>query len=269
MEKMQTGLPADAAQTFIRDGYLRINHAFPRELADAGREILWRDTGCDPQDRSTWTRPVVRLGDYAQAPFAQAANTPLLRSAFDLLVGPGRWLPRGSLGTFPVRFPSPDDPGDAGWHLDMSFAGKDSDPSDFFSWRINLHSRGRALLMLFLFSDVGPQDAPTRIRVASHRIMARRLKDAGDEGLSLRELMVDGFDDTADCDTALAVGPAGTVYLCHPFTVHSAQPHHGTEPRFMAQPPLLPREPLELERKEGIHWPLEQAIREALLEGRA
>ena len=32
----------------------------------------------------------------------------------------------------------------------------------------------------------------------------------------------------------------GTVYLCHPFLVHAAQPHRGTEPRFMAQPPLLP-----------------------------
>ena len=33
---------------------------------------------------------VVRLGDYSQEPFAQAVNTPLLHSAFDLLVGPGR-----------------------------------------------------------------------------------------------------------------------------------------------------------------------------------
>jgi hypothetical protein len=30
------------------------------------------------------------------------------------------------------------------------------------------------------------------------------------------------------------------VYLCHPFIVHSAQPHRGKTPRFMAQPPLLP-----------------------------
>lgn len=269
METTLNGLPADAAQTFIRDGYLRIAQAFPPELAAAGREILWRDTGCDPRDRSTWTRPVVRLGNYAQPPFVQAANTPLLHSAFDMLVGPGRWLPCGSLGTFPVRFPSPDDPGDAGWHLDMSFAGKDSDPADFFSWRINLHSRGRALLMLFLFSDVGPGDAPTRIRIGSHRAMARRLKDAGDEGLSLRELMAGDFGDTAGCETAFATGPAGTVYLCHPFIVHAAQPHHGTAPRFMAQPPLQPRAALELERATGAHWPVEQAIREALREGRA
>ena len=40
--------------------------------------------------------------------------------------------------------------------------------ADFMSWRANIHSKGRALLMLFLFSDVSEQDAPTRIRVGSH-----------------------------------------------------------------------------------------------------
>lgn len=32
----------------------------------------------------------------------------------------------------------------------------------------------------------------------------------------------------------------GTVYLCDPFLVHSAQPRRGKQPRLMAQPPLLP-----------------------------
>ncbi len=80
---------------------MRIDDAFPRALADEGRAILWRDTGCDPNDPATWTKPVIRLGIYAQQPFAQAANTPVLRDAFDRLVGKGRWVPRNTLGTFP------------------------------------------------------------------------------------------------------------------------------------------------------------------------
>ncbi len=40
-----------------------------------------------------------------------------------------------------------------------------------------------------------------------------------------------------------ATGDAGTVYLCHPFLVHAAQPHHGERPRVLAQPPLLPADP--------------------------
>jgi hypothetical protein len=249
---------------FIYDGYVRIDSAFPRALADEGRSILWRDTGCDPDDPSTWTKPVIRLGDYPGGPFATAVNTPALHAAFDQLVGLGRWLPRGSLGTFPVRFPSSDDPGDTGWHIDVSFGSTDGDPSDFMSWRANVTSRGRALLMLFLFSDVGESDAPTRIRVGSHRDIARQLAPAGEAGLNLRALAADGFAGSAHRAEVLATGEAGTVYLCHPFLVHAGQPHRGTRPRFMAQPPLLPAEPLRLDRPNSETSLVEAAIRFAL-----
>jgi hypothetical protein len=43
--------------------------------------------------------------------------------------------------------------------------------------------------------------------------------------------------------------------------VHAAQPHHGATPRFMAQPPLYPREPLELHRSDGNYSLVEKAIR--------
>jgi hypothetical protein len=212
---------------------------------------------------------VIRLGMYGQEPFAQAANTPELHAAFDQLAGPGRWHPRGDLGTFPVRFPSPDDPGDAGWHIDTSFPSPDGDPHDFFNWRANVTSRGRALLMLFLFSDIGEDDAPTRIRIGSHLDMARRLAPFGEEGRSLRELADEGFDDTAGRPLAYATGDAGTVYLCHPFLVHAAQPHRGTRPRFLAQPPLPPAAPFVLDRADGAYSPVEQAIRMALEDRRS
>jgi hypothetical protein len=246
---------------FVRDGFVRIDDAFPRDLADSARAILWRDTGCDPDNPATWTKPVIRLGLYDQEPFARAANTPVLHRAFDQLVGKRRWHPRMNLGTFPVRFPSPDDPGDAGWHIDVSFG---TENPDFLSWRANITSKARALLMLFLFSDVGDADAPTRIRAGSHLDIARMLAPAGEEGLSLRELAANGFAETAERPEVLATGEAGTVYLCHPFLVHAAQPHRGTRPRFMAQPPLPPAEPFVLNRVDGAYSPVERAIRTAL-----
>jgi len=253
---------------FIHDGFVRIDRAFPRELADEGRAILWRDTGCDPDDRATWSRPVVRLGYYGQEPFRKAANTRLLHAAFDRLVGKGRWRPRPNLGSFPVRFPSPEDPGDAGWHVDVSFPGEDGDPNeqhDFSAWRANVTSRGRALLMLFLFSDVGELDAPTRIRVGSHLDMARFLEPAGEAGKS--HMVLDEM--AAHRPQAVATGEAGTVYLCHPFLVHAAQRHRGAAPRFLAQPPLGQAEPFRLEREDGDYSPVEIAIRQALREGRS
>ena len=247
-------LTDEQVQQFIQDGFIRLDNAFPRGVANAGREILWRETRCDPNNPATWTQPVIRLGGYADEPFQQAVNTPLLHAAFDQLVGIGRWEPRYSLGTFPVRFPHPDDPGDAGWHADASFAGDDG------SWRLNLHSKGRALLMLFLFSDVGEDDAPTRIRVGSHLDVPRLLEPAGEAGLSYLELGAQ-LDVTAHRPLALATGDAGTVYLCHPFLIHAAQIHRGTSPRFIAQPPLYPAEPIQLHRDDGNYSPVEIAIR--------
>ncbi len=41
----------------------------------------------------------------------------------------------------------------------------------------------------------------------------------------------------------------------------AAQPHHGSRPRFMAQPPLYPTEPFQLHRDDGSYCPVEIAIR--------
>src|SRR4051794_24508227 len=103
-------LSAAQIQQFIADGFVRIDHAFPRELAAEARAILWRDLGCDPGDPQTWTKPVIRLGMYNEPPFIAAANASTLHAAFNQLVGIGRWLPCTSVGTFPVRFPSLDEP---------------------------------------------------------------------------------------------------------------------------------------------------------------
>jgi hypothetical protein len=254
-------LSADQIERFIADGFVAVEDAFSRELAEAGRAILWRDVGDDP---AVWTRPVLRLGDYAQAPFAAAANTPALVQAYDQLVGPGCWFRRTSLGGFVVRFPSPADPGDTGWRIDASFALGGDDEGDFLSWRVNLASRGRALLLLFLYSDVGEADAPTRIRVGSHADIARRLQTAPKEGVSLRDLAAEGFAESAQRPEALATGPAGTVYLCHPFLVHAGQRHRGKTPKFMAQPPLFPATPWRLTRDEGPVYPVKEAILRAL-----
>jgi ectoine hydroxylase-related dioxygenase (phytanoyl-CoA dioxygenase family) len=162
-----------------------------------------------------------------------------------------------SLGTFPIRFPHPGDPGDAGWHADAGYVGEDG------SLRLNVTSRGRALLMLFLFSVVGVDDAPTRVRVGSHLDVPRLLEPAGDTGLTFLEL-AEKLDMTARRPVALAIGEPGDVYICHPFLVHAAQPHRGSAPRFMAQPPLYPAQPLKLHRENGSYSPVEIAIRRGL-----
>ncbi|BCW90123.1 hypothetical protein sos41_32910 [Alphaproteobacteria bacterium SO-S41] len=227
----------DRIERFIRDGFVKLENVFPEATAAACRAILWRETGCDPADPATWTQPVIRLGGHSEAPFRDAATAPVLEAAFDQLVGPGAWVKLGGLGTFPIRFPSMESAGDDGWHIDMSFGGT---ADDFLSWRANVASDGRALLLLVLLSEVGEDDAPTRLRVGSHVDIARRLAPVGEAGLSLRELAATGFAESAGRREVAATGAAGTVYLCHPFLVHAAQRHRGGRVKFMAQPPLFP-----------------------------
>ncbi|WP_077923177.1 phytanoyl-CoA dioxygenase family protein [Spirosoma sp. 209] len=248
-------------EQFIRDGFVRIDQAFTAETAQQARTILWADMQAEPDDPATWLEPVVRLGMYSQPPFQEAANTAVLHRAFDQLVGPDYWIPCRSMGSFPVRFPSATDPGDTGWHVDASFPG--ADPANYVEWRVNVRSTGRGLLMLFLFSDVGEHDAPTRIRVGSHQDVAQLLEPAGEQGLSFIEL-AEQLPRLPARDEVVATGKAGTVYLCHPFLAHAAQPHHGTAPRFLAQPPLLLRRELEPTVEKATYSPVEAAIRAAL-----
>jgi hypothetical protein len=265
MPGMARTLTDEEIDRFVEEGFVHLPGAFPRRVADAGRALLWRMTGLSPDDPAAWTRPVVRLDGSGAEPFRQAASTPRLHGAFDQLVGPGRWLPPRGIGTFPIRFPHPDDPGDTGWHLDASFLPEDAPPGA--GYRLNLRSRGRALLLLFLFSDVGPDDAPTRIKAGSHRDVPPFLAPAGEAGREMFELCAEmdraGRLDAPDRPVALATGRAGDVYLCHPFLIHAAQPHRGTEPRFLAQPPLVPAGPLDPDGPPGALSPVEAAIRGA------
>jgi Phytanoyl-CoA dioxygenase (PhyH) len=256
-ETAHNGLTSGQVQNFIDDGFVRIENAFSTGLAKQCREELWADIGLSPDEPQNWIQPVVRVGFKASLPFVKAANTPRLHRAYDQLAGSGRWLAPKGLGTFPIRFPSPQIPDDLGWHVDMSLG--DNNP-DFMEWRVNAKSRGRALLMLFLFSDVGPDDAPTKIRRGSHATIARELLPYGDAGATLRHLSADGYASTEACKLELATGAAGTVYLCHPLLVHAAQRHQGQRPRFMAQPPLLPNGELDIESSSS---PVQVAIRQA------
>ena len=250
-------LTTEQIDSFITNGFVKIENAFPTEIADECRAILWKATQCDPNNPATWTQPVIRIGELGHEPFKQAANTLLLHRAFDQLVGKGNWLPRMTLGSFPIRFPGNGPANDTGWHVDASFAGEDV--NNYFEWRINIRSKARGLLMLFLFSDVSEEDAPTIIKPGSHLEVAKILEPEGENGLSFMEL-AQRVNTMATSEEAAATGNAGTVYLCHPFIVHAAQNHHGTTPKFMAQPPLLTRNDFNFIKSDALLCPVEKAI---------
>jgi hypothetical protein len=239
-------------QDFVRNGFVRLDGAVPGEVALQCQDQLWQSTGYDRADPRTWSDTLVRLGGLGTEPFRLAATAPALHEAFDQLVGHGAWIPRTGLGTFPLRFPGPGPAKEAGWHLEASFAGSSGE------WRVNLRSRGRALLMLFLFSDIGVNDAPTRVRVGSHLDVPSLLRDHGDDGMEWMSLCQLAVPASQHRPVELVTGRLGDVYLCHPFLVHAAQAHRGSTPRFMAQPPLEPLGDVDLDTDTPS--PVAQAI---------
>ena len=213
---------------FGEDGVVAVRGAFSREAAAAAVEVLTRQLG--PVDDG----PVQRVLASVDPAVVATANTTRLTDAFDRVVGPGAWSPIRGMGSFVARFPSEADPGDAGWHCDGGFL------RDGGYW-LNARSEGRALLVLLLYTDVGPDDAPTRLRLGSHRVVAPILEPYGERGVDPFTFAAAAVPATDGCPVALATGSAGDAYLCHPFLVHAASwPHRGSGPRWIAQQALPP-----------------------------
>ncbi len=216
--------------TFERDGYVVLRGAVSAKVAEACRQAIWEGMGqrgirhCDP---ATWPA-VVELDSLDGGTFAEAGASPALAAACDALIGPQRWTaPIRPGAAVVVRFPS-QERANAGYHIEGSYDG----PGGYWA---NLRSRARGLLALFLFSDVGPDDAPTRLVCGSHLFVPPFLAPYGEAGtLTDAEL----WRPSVLCrPVAHATGLAGDIYLCHPFMVHTATwPHRGATPRMIAQP---------------------------------
>ncbi|WP_219508654.1 phytanoyl-CoA dioxygenase family protein [Nonomuraea ceibae] len=221
-------------ERFVADGFVKLEAAVPREAGDAARAAVWHQIGLSPDDPAGWRQPVVWAADVTgQGPFGAFVRSARLAEALDALAGPGGWKPRGAIGNMPVRFPGRSEVDDRGWHIDASVARPDG------SWAVS--GRPETMLLLTLLSEVGEDDAPTRIRVGSHRDAARvlgeRVLDPFEAGPLLDEA-------SRDRPVARATGLPGDVYLVHPLTVHAADEHRGTRPRFMAQGPVFLAEPV-------------------------
>ena len=246
---------------FCTDGFLVVRGAVAPDVVRECHDVIdneLRARSVDPHDPATWIEPVVRFPCPEGPAFTAAGTSPALWRVYDALLGPGRWVQReGVGGTLPVRFPSTKDPGDAGWHIDGSYdiEGK---------YWVNVHSRWRGLLALFLFSDVSVDDAPTELIVGSHLDIPRILAPYGEPGVFHGDIEGDIPASTFQRPRAIATGHAGDVYICHPFVVHRATwPHRGVAPRMVAQPEIAHQQPFALRDGPDV-CPVERAIRLAL-----
>ncbi len=131
------------------------------------------DSGCDPNDPTTWTKPVIRLGHTSNL-FRKAANTPVLRRPSTSLSAQGDG--RSSAAWAPFRCAS------LAWRSRRCRVGMSMSASASISWTSwngapVVVERAR-IADAVLFSDVGETDAPMaaapRLAISTWRGCLRR-----------------------------------------------------------------------------------------------
>jgi len=239
-------------EAFVEDGYTVLRGGFPESVATKVRERLWARMELSPDAPESWPARVVYIKEtYGGGPFVNA-YTDLVTGAFDQLLGHGRWIRDPWMGFWPILFPGfaegPWTPPTSGWHVDGAH------------FRRHCWSPDRALLTLFLFSDVGPGDGGTAVSVGSHHLVARVLAEAEPDGLAHKELLrrANGH---ARTEVREVTGQAGDVVLLHPFLLHAQSVNTGDVVRFMANPFVAARDRLDL---RGGATPVERAIRRGI-----
>ena len=249
-----TTLRPDQIAQFLTQGYLRIPNSFSREAAEAVTNQAFVRLGYEKNDSSTWTAPRVHMPslNYFEcksfAPDAWAAACDLLGGE-ERIHQPCNWGD-ALIANFhegldrPWSGPSPLSPG---WHKD----------GDFF--RHFLDSPEQGLLVLVLWSDIAPQGGGTFVAPDSIAPLARFFASRPDgvlpNEIPFREL-ISQCHDFEEC-----TGSVGDVFLCHPFLLHTVSQNHGGKARFITNPPVSLKEPMDFNRAESAEFsPVEQAI---------
>lgn len=265
-------LTPDEAQHFIERGYVRIKGCLDRNLAKRWTDEAYARLGYDPQDRSTWTKDIVWMDRHNIAaikdisPRAWGALCDVtggedridhrvmeIESQHFTTIDSTEWS-----DAFVVNFrrgadkpwirPSVEA---GGWHKDGSF------------FRHFLDSREQGLLTIVYWSDVVHKGGGTFIAPDSIKVVAKYLAEHP-EGVAN-----DGDDFgalIAQCQEFVEVtGETGDFIILHPFMLHASSNNHSGNVRFMTNPPVVLREPMNLNRDNPEEFSLiERATLHAL-----
>ncbi|MCX5661295.1 MAG: phytanoyl-CoA dioxygenase family protein [Planctomycetota bacterium] len=250
--------PAQVSQ-FLDDGFIILRNTIPREIAAPILRKVWASAGADPDDRSTWTKPVVHIKEVMKCAESDAAYTPFLVDAMDDLMGHGRWTLNKHLGWWPITFPGHHAPPwqrpTVGWHVDGSW------------FHHHVHSREQGLLTLHLYSDIDPGGGGTAIIPGSHKWVARMLAKHEPAGCTDPQAQSTGFGEYVQENLHRAIevtGQVGDVGLMHPFMMHSVSANTGSRPRIICNPCQSLTEHMNFHRTDPDEYsPVERAIVDA------
>lgn len=162
-------------EQFFEKGWVKVQGAIPRESVMEAQKELWKimhSTYEITEESSTWDKPFYQLSENYRHGIFGECSTPRLMGAIKELIGQER-LDVGyeadgiPFGWWPInlRLGASEewDVPVGGWHWDG------------LHFRHYLDSLEQGLLMIVLFSDVGPRGGGTLIAEGTHKLVARFL----------------------------------------------------------------------------------------------
>lgn len=253
----------EQVQSFLDNGYLVVHDCLDLDTANRWIDQAYTRLGYDRDDPSTWEKDIVWMDHLNQVPVPSIAP-----KAWDAILdvvggedrletqvmglGPGHFTTINSFtwsDSFIVNFrrgsdqpwqpPSAKSPG---WHKDGSY------------FRHFIDSREQALLTIVLWSDMRHQGGGTFIAPDSVRVIARYLAEHPEgvhpKDFNFKELI-------SQCNRFEEItGKAGDFIILHPFMLHASSQNVIGIPRFMTNPPIVLREPLNLNREDPSQFSL-------------
>ncbi len=241
----------------------RIRHDSLRRLREAPERFVkdwdpaWRagTESFDPHDPSTFFRERIDL--FGETLLDLPEELPRVWEAICVLVGGAeRVAERHICDNVILNLRSPPlrpgakapEPGWESWHIDAPL-----EVATFDRW-VN------GLVGVVLVDDVAPGAGATYIAPESVGLLTRELA-AHPEGLDLASRAVGVAISERCTDLVELHGKAGDVFLLHPFMLHTASPNPTGRVRWMANPNIALREPLQLDPPRS---PIERAITQYL-----
>lgn len=240
---------------FLEKGYVVVREAIPQENAAQWRDMAWKRLGYDPSDPNSWAKPRVHLEPSVAvrveefAPRAYAATCEVVGGA-DRIRPPYFWS-----DVFVCNFAEgadqpwqPPSSKSSGWHKDGYF------------FRHFLDSPEQGLLTIAAWTDVLSHGGGTFIAPDSVGVISRHLA-AHPEGVSAGDFGALA----AQCQDFVEItANAGDAVLLHPFMLHAVSQNELRRPRFITNPILVLKEPMQFDRPDGDYSLIEAATLHAL-----
>ncbi len=248
-------LTDEQVQSFLDKGYLVVRDCLDMSIANRWIDEAYERLGYDKHNPATWVKDIIWLDHKNQMPVREIA--PKAWAAILDVIGGEERLETQVMGITGGHFTSinsfiwsdafivnfhrgadkpwqPPSPQVGGWHKDGSY------------FRHFLDSREQALLPIVCWSDMLHQGGATFIAPDSVRVVARYLYEHP-EGID-----PDKFDVRSlinQCSQFEEVtGRAGDFIIMHPFMLHASSQNALRKPRFMSNPPVVLKEPMNLNR---------------------